>query len=307
MDYELIIIGGGPAGVSAGIYAERKKIKTLLITETFGGQSVVSGEIQNWIGTKSISGLDLAKALEEHLKVHQDIDILEGERATKILKTDKGFQVATSDGKTFDTKTILLVSGSRRRRLGVPGEDKFDGHGVAYCSICDAPLFKNKDVAVIGGGNSALEAVIDLLPYAKSIDLVHHSGALKGDRVTQDRIAKETKVKVYLNTETKEIFGDDFVTGIKYQDASTNEMKELAVGGVFVEVGILPNSDIVKDLVQLNPFGEVVVDQKTQRASLEGIWAAGDVCDVLYKQNNISAGDAIKAVLNIYAYLNKSK
>ncbi len=307
MNYELIIIGGGPGGVAAGIYAERKKIKTLLIAESFGGQSVVSGEIQNWVGTKSISGLDLAKALEDHLRAHQDIDITEGERATKVTKTDDGFQVTTSDGKSFDTKTVLVVSGSRRRRLGIPGEDKFDGHGVSFCSICDAPLFKNKDVAVIGGGNSALEAVVDLLPYAKSISLIHHGSVLKGDQVTQDRIAREPKAKTYFNAETKEIVGDDVVTGIKYQDTETAEMKELSVGGVFVEIGILPNSELVRDLVQLNPAGEVVVDQKTQRASLEGIWAAGDVSDVLYKQNNISAGDAIKAILNIYSYLNKSK
>lgn len=307
MNYELIIIGGGPGGVSAGIYAERKKIKTLLIAESFGGQSVISGEIQNWIGTKSISGLDLAKNLEEHLRAHQDIDIVDGQRVVKVSKTETGFQVTTSDGKIFDTKTVLVTSGSRRRRLGVPGEDKFDGHGVSYCSICDAPLFKNKDVAVIGGGNSALEAVVDLLPYAKSINLVQHSGSLKGDKITQERIAKDPKVRIYLNSETKEIVGDTLVTGIKYQDVVTNEMKELPAGGVFVEVGIVPNSEIVKDLVQLNPFGEIIVDQKTQRASVEGVWAAGDVCDVLYKQNNISAGDAIKAILNIYAYLNKSK
>jgi alkyl hydroperoxide reductase subunit F len=307
MNYELIIIGGGPAGVSAGIYAERKKIKTLLIAESFGGQSIVSAEIQNWIGTKSISGLDLAKALEEHLKAHQDIDILEGERAIGVVKTEGGFQVKTSGGKTFDAKTVLVVSGSRRRRLGVPGEDKFDGHGVSYCSICDAPIFKNKDVAVIGGGNSALEAVVDLLPYAKSITLIHHSAALKGDKVTQDRIARESKVKMYFNAETKEIVGDEYVTGIKYQDTAANEAGELAVDGIFVEIGIVPNSELVKDVVQLNPAGEIVVDKGTQRASLEGVWAAGDVCDVLYKQNNVSAGDAIKAVLNIYAYLNKSK
>lgn len=307
MDYELIIIGGGPGGVAAGIYAERKKIKTLLVAESFGGQSVVSGDVQNWIGTKSISGLDLAKALEEHLKAHQDIDILEGERVTKVSKVDGGLRVDVTNGKSFDAKTVLVASGSRRRRLAVPGEDKFEGQGVAYCSICDAPLFKDKDVAVIGGGNSAMEAVVDLLPYAKNIYLVQHSGLLKGDQIVQDRIAKESKVKIYLNAETKEIVGDSGVTGVRYEDTATHEMKELSVQGVFVEVGVIPNSELVKDIVKLNPRGEVVVDAKTQQASVEGVWAAGDVCDVPYKQNNISAGDAIKAVLNIYAYLNKSK
>ncbi len=293
--------------MAAGIYAERKKIKTLLVAESFGGQSVVSGDVQNWIGTKSISGLDLAKALEEHLKAHQDIDILEGERVTKVSKVDGGLRVDVTNGKSFDAKTVLVASGSRRRRLAVPGEDKFEGQGVAYCSICDAPLFKDKDVAVIGGGNSAMEAVVDLLPYAKNIYLVQHSGLLKGDQIVQDRIAKESKVKIYLNAETKEIVGDSGVTGVRYEDTATHEMKELSVQGVFVEVGVIPNSELVKDIVKLNPRGEVVVDAKTQQASVEGVWAAGDVCDVLYKQNNISAGDAIKAVLNIYAYLNKSK
>ncbi|MCL4405524.1 FAD-dependent oxidoreductase [Patescibacteria group bacterium] len=307
MNYELVIVGGGPAGVAAGVYAERKKIRTLLVAESFGGQSIVSGEIRNWIGTKSISGLELAKALEEHLKAHQDIDILEGERVAKISRADGGFQIETSGGKVFGAKTIMMASGSRRRRLAIPGEDKFDGHGVSYCSICDAPLFKNKNVAVVGGGNSALEAVVDLLPYASNIYLLQHSAALKGDQVTQDRIAKEPKVKTCLNAETKEIVGDDMVKSLKYQDNVTKEIKELAVDGVFVEIGIVPNSELVKDLVQLNPLGEIVVDQKTQQSSLEGIWAAGDVGDALYKQNNISAGDAIKAILSIYTYLNKSK
>lgn len=307
MDYELVIIGGGPAGVAAGVYAERKKIKTLLVTDSFGGQSVVSSDIQNWIGTKSISGLDLAKVLEEHLRAHEDIEIMEGARVTAVSKIDGGFSLVTDSNKTLTTKTVLIVSGSRRRRLGVPGEDKFDGHGVSYCSICDAPLFKNKDVVVIGGGNSALEAVVDLLPYAKSIALVHHGEALKGDQVTQDRIKKEGKVKMYFKAETKEIVGGDVVTGIKYEDLSSHETKEIPVQGVFVEIGIVPNSELIKGVVQIDPYGQVIVDHKTQQASVEGIWAAGDVSDVLYKQNNISAGDAIKAVLNIYSYLNKSK
>ncbi len=304
MDYDLIIMGGGPGGVSAGVYAARKKIKTLLLTESFGGQSVVSSDIQNWIGTKSISGMDLAKALEEHLRAQEDIDILE-ERAASVSKVESGFEVKTAGGKVFKTKTILVATGGRHRRLGVPGEDKFDGRGVSYCSICDAPIFKGKDVVVAGGGNAGLEAVVDLLPYASRIYLLVRSNVLKGDPITQERIANEPKVQIISNAEITEITGGDFMSGLRYKENITGEIKELSAGGLFVEIGVIPNSELVKDLVELSPMGAIVTDQKTQRASLTGIWAAGDATDGLYRQNNISAGDAVKALLNIYDYLNK--
>jgi len=305
MAYDLIIIGGGPAGVAAGVYAARKKIKTLLITENFGGQSIVSADIQNWIGIKSISGMELAKNLEEHLRAQEGIEITEGELTAKVSKIDDGFQVETKSGKSFDTKTVLVTSGSRRRRLGVPGEDKFDGRGVAYCSICDAPVFKDKDVAVVGSGNAGLEAVVDLLPYATRIYLLVRGSVLKGDAVTQERIKNDPKTQIIFGAETQEIVGDKFVTTLRYKDSVSGAVKELSVQGVFVEIGIVPNSESVKDLVQTSQSNEIVVDPRTQRASMEGIWAAGDVTDSPYRQNNISAGEAIKAVLNIYDYLNK--
>ena len=305
MAYDLIIIGGGPAGVAAGVYAARKKIKTLLITENFGGQSIVSADIQNWIGIKSISGMELAKNLEEHLRAQEGIEITEGELTAKVSKIDDGFQVETKSGKSFDTKTVLVTSGSRRRRLGVPGEDKFDGRGVAYCSICDAPVFKDKDVAVVGSGNAGLEAVVDLLPYATRIYLLVRGGVLKGDAVTQERIKNDPKTQIIFGAETQEIVGDKFVTTLRYKNSVSGAVKELSVQGVFVEIGIVPNSESVKDLVQTSQSNEIVVDPRTQRASMEGIWAAGDVTDSPYRQNNISAGEAIRAVLNIYDYLNK--
>ena len=303
--FDLIIIGGGPAAVAGGVYAARKKMKMLVIAESFGGQSLVSADVQNWIGTKSVSGYDLAKMLEGHLKTQEDTEILEGERVVSINKSGSFFKVATDGGKEFETKTILIATGSRRKRLGIPGEDKFDGTGVAYCSICDAPIFKGKDVAVVGGGNAGLEAVIDLIPYANKIYLLVRSGLLKGDAVTQEKIKANPKVEIIFNAPPKEIVGENMVTGLRYEDAVTKEKRELAVGGVFVEIGSLPNTDLVKDLVKLDERNEIIVDHKTQRSSLEGIWAAGDASDVLYKQNNISAGDAVKAVLNIYDYLNK--
>jgi len=305
MAYDLIIIGGGPAGVAAGVYAARNKIKTPLITENFGGQSIVSADIQNWIGIKSISGMELAKNLEEHLRAQEGIEITEGELTAKVSKIDDGFQVETKSGKSFDTKTVLVTSGSRRRRLGVPGEDKFDGRGVAYCSICDAPVFKDKDVAVVGSGNAGLEAVVDLLPYATRIYLLVRGGVLKGDAVTQERIKNDPKTQIIFGAETQEIVGDKFVTTLRYKNSVSGAVKELSVQGVFVEIGIVPNSESVKDLVQTSQSNEIVVDPRTQRASMEGIWAAGDVTDSPYRQNNISAGEAIKAVLNIYDYLNK--
>jgi len=298
--YELIIVGGGPGGVAAGIYAARKKIKTLLITETFGGQSDVSNDIQNWIGTKFVTGFDFAKMLEEHLRTQEGIEIIDGDKVNKVEKIGEGFKVLTEDGKSFETKYLLIASGSHHKRLEVPGGVEFDGKGVSYCATCDAPIFKDKEVAVIGGGNSGLEAVVDLIPYAAKIYLLHRRDELKGDPVTQEKIKSDPKVEIIYNAQTQEILGNEFVSGLKYLDKTTNEIKELKLGGIFVEVGSVPNTDFLGNLVNLNPYGEIVIDHRNQKTSCDGIWAAGDVTDVLYKQNNTSAGDAIKAVLNIY-------
>ncbi len=315
--YDLIIIGGGPAGVAAGVYAARKKMKTLLVTETFGGQSSVSGDIQNWIGTKSISGYDLAKSLEEHLRAQEDIDIVDDDLAARVTKAaDGGFEVATRDGKTYATKFLLIASGSSRRKLGIPGEKEFDGKGVVYCSTCDAPLFKGKTVAVVGGGNSALESVIDLFPYAAKTYLIVRGDALKGDPVTQEKIKTHPNVEIMFGTVPQEITGSNVVMGLKVTNKAgenapageAGEAKELALQGVFVEIGLVPNSGFVKDLVALDTYAQIIVDPRTQLTSCPGIWAAGDVTNVLYRQNNISVGDAVKAVLNIYeAYHGKSQ
>ncbi len=301
--YDVIIIGGGPGGIAAGVYAARKKMKVALITDTLSGQSVASVEIQNWIGTVSVSGLELAEMLEKHLRAQTDIDIVEGERAASVTKRADGtYLVTTKSGKTFETKTLLLTIGSRHKRLEVPGEKEGEGHGVVYCAICDAPLFKDRDVVVVGGGNSGLEAVVDLLKYAKKIYLLHRGDALKGDASTQEKIAKEKNVEIILNADTKEIVVDEkkMVHGLVYEDKKSGAKRTLEVQGVFVEVGVQPNSELVKDLVKLTPQGSIIVDPRTQRSSDGGIWAAGDVTDAPYRQNNISAGDAIKAVLNIY-------
>ena len=305
MQYDLIIAGGGPAGAAGGVYAARKKMKTLLVAESFGGQSIVSNEIQNWIGTKAVSGLELAGMLEGHLRAQEGLEIEEGERIAGIRDMGDGLEISAESGKKWLTKYLLLATGSRRRKLGIPGEKEMDGKGVAYCSICDAPIFKDKDVAIVGGGNAGLEAVLDSLPYARKIYLLERGEELKGDAVTQEKIGKDPKVQVITRAETLEIIGEQFVSGLRYKDGS-GEIKELAVQGVFVEIGAVPNSDPAKGVVEMNRMGEVVVDHKTQRTSHPRIWAAGDVSDVLYKQNNISAGDAVKAVLNIYEGFNRT-
>jgi alkyl hydroperoxide reductase subunit F len=297
---DLIIIGGGPAGIAAGIYASRKKIKTLLITDKFGGQSIVGSDIQNFIGFKSISGLNLAKALEEQLRAQTDIEIKDQILASKIEKKNNGFVVKTDKGETFESKTILLVLGSHYRKLNVPGESKFEGKGVFYCATCDAPLMKNKTAAVVGGGNSGFESAIDLLPYASKIYLLEYTDALRADPITQEKVKKSGKVEIITLAEVKEISGNEFVKGLKYQNRQNNEIKELALEGVFVSIGYQPNSEIVKDLVKLDKTGQVTVDCQTQKTSCQGIWAAGDITDGLYHQNNVAIGDAIKAVLNIY-------
>ncbi len=304
--YDLVIIGGGPAGVAAGVYAARKKMRTVLVTDSFGGQSIVSADVQNWIGEKSISGYDLAQKMETHLRAQEGVEIADGDLVVSIKSKEARppyFEVKTKKGKTFETKTILLASGSRRKKLGVPGEHELEGKGVVYCSTCDAPLFGGKKVAVVGGGNSGLEAVRDLLPYASEIYLLHHGNELKGDKETQEKTLNRSNIHVLLNAETQSVDGTTGVDGLTYKDLKTGENKKLDVQGVFVEVGLLPNSDTVNGLVELNDKGAVKINFQTQATSREGIWAAGDVADSLYRQNNISMGDAVKAVLNIYDYL----
>jgi len=304
MQYDVIIVGGGPAATGAAVYVARKKLKTLLITESFGGQSIVSADVHNWIGTKSISGLDLAKNLEAHVRNYpQEVEIKTPELATKILQNGDTFTVETDKGGSYEARAVIYCAGARRRKLGIPGEKEFDGKGVAYCSTCDAPLFGGKDVAVVGGGNAGLEAVVDLVPYAKKIYLLEYSDSLKGDPATLDKIRNSDQIEIICNAESKRVEGEGMVTGLVYTDRVSGEEKTLSVGGVFVEIGSVPNSEPVKELVELNKHGEIVIDHKTAATSKPGIWSAGDVTDEMYKQNNISTGDGVKAALSAYQYL----
>ena len=243
--------------------------------------------------------------LEDHVRAQEGIEVVDGDLVLSVEKIDGGFRATTQNGKIFETRYLLVASGSRRKKLNIPGEKELDGKGVAYCSTCDAPLFKDKITAVVGGGNAGLEAAIDLLPYASKVYLLEFTDNLKGDPITQERLRRDPKVEIIFMAQAAGVIGDQFVTALAYIDRNTNTSKELKVEGIFVEIGSLPNSDFVKNLVDLNTIGEIVVDHKTQATSCPGIWAVGDVSDVLYKQNNISAGDAVKAVLNIYEAINK--
>ena len=301
--YDVVIIGGGPAAVGAAVYAARKKLKAVLVAKEFGGQSAVSSSIENWIGEESISGFDLAGKLERHLRAQKGIEIISGELATKVSEISGGFKVDTDQGKALETKTVVLASGSRRRRLGIPGEAKFEGKGVVFCATCDAPLFQDKTVAVVGGGNAGLESVVDLSSYAKKIYLIVRGDILKGDQITQDEVKGNAKVEIIYGALPEEVLGDRFVVGLRYKNKTYGEAKDLTVDGVFVEIGAVPNSEIVKGLVEMNQSNEVIIDHKTGATSKPGIFAAGDVTDEIYKQNNISVGDAVKAALSAYNYI----
>jgi NADH-dependent peroxiredoxin subunit F len=314
--YDLAIIGGGPAGVAAGVYAARKRLKTVFIAEVIGGQSTDSVDIQNWIGTPHIPGVDLAKALDKHLREYAAdptnpavpmVDLKIGERATKAEKTGKTFTITTSKG-SYEARAILIATGGSRRKLMVPGAMEFENKGLTYCASCDGPLFAGQDAVVVGGGNAGFESAAQLLAYCKSVTLVHRSAAFdKADALTVEAVLKDPKMKALTNTEPVEIKGAQFVTGVVVKNVTTGEVSELPAGGVFVEIGMLPSTDFVKELVQLDAFNRVVTNPKNQHTSVDGVWAAGDCTDELYHQNNIAAGDGVKALEDIYFWLKANK
>jgi len=316
MIYDLIIIGGGPAGAAAGVYAARKKIRSLLITKDWGGQSKVSPDVQNWIGIKNISGLELAKQIEEHVKAYAEnvLDFDEGSLVVKVSQIkdapDKDsllFEIETDKGKKYQTRTIIIASGASRKKLNIPGADKFESRGVVYCASCDAPLFKDKQVAVIGSGNAGLETAQQLLTYCSKIYVLEFQDEFIGDSITREALFKNEKVLPIASAEIIEIKGDNLVSSLVYKNRKTGEEKEIEVQGVFVEIGSLPNTDFIKDFVKTNKYGEITIEHKTGKTSIEGIWAAGDATDQPYKQNNISMGDAVKALEDLYIWLQKKK
>ncbi len=299
--YELAIIGGGPAGVSAGVYAARKKLKTVLLTFDFESQSAVSENIQNWIGTPSISGANFAKNLENHLRTYEgeDLKIITGAKAIDIKKNADSFSVITTEGN-FNAKTILIATGSTRRKLEVKGADTFEHKGLTYCATCDGPLYGDADVIVVGGGNAAFESAAQLSAYCKSVTIINRSEKFRADAVTVEKVLSKPNVKAIKNAVPFEVKGDKFVNGFSYKNALNSEIVDIPVTGIFVEIGLIPSTDFAKNIIELNKAGQITVDPKTQQTKIQGIWAAGDCTDGLYHQNNISSGDAVKALEDIY-------
>lgn len=305
--YDLVIIGGGPAGVAAAVYAARKKINTLIVAKEFGGQSTVSDNIENWIGTPSISGIALAESLRKHAFAYKDksLTILEGEYITKIDRKGSDFSITLGNGNTETAKSIFIASGSNRRKLEAVGADTFENKGITYCASCDGPLYADQDVVVLGGGNAAFETAAQLTAYCKSVTMLHRGGHYKADEVTVEKVLANEKVKAHTNVDVLEVRGSKFVEGIIFKNKISGETTDLPVTGVFVEVGQLPNTDFIKDFVPLDEYNRIVVDPMTQRAQVPGVWAAGDCTNGLYHQNNIAAGDAVKAIEDLYLYLHK--
>ncbi|MDP2926813.1 MAG: FAD-dependent oxidoreductase [bacterium] len=304
--YDLIIIGGGPAGVAAGIYGARKALKILLLTKDFVGQTGKTAWVENYPGFSEISGLDLMGKFKEHLKKFP-VEIREGDQAISLIKKENVFEIETVQRKRFEGRTVIITSGRNPRLLGVPGEAEFSNKGVSYCSVCDAPLFRNKEVAIVGGGNAGFEAAIDLLPYATKIYILEFGSKIIADDITQQKIRESGKTEIILSAQTLEIKGEKMVDKLVYQDLVSSKIKELKIQGVFVQIGSLPVTDFLKDLVIFNPWGEIVVDPKTGATKTPGLFAAGDVTDVKYKQIVIAAGEGVKAVLSAHQYLVNSK
>jgi alkyl hydroperoxide reductase subunit F len=300
--YDVIIVGGGSASFSAAIYTARKLLKTLIVTKKFGGQTAMSSEVENYPGFQKISGIELIMKMRDHAE-SLGVGVYDGQEVKKInIISDKKFEIVT-DKKTYLTKSVIIASGKKPRMLNIPGEKEFSGKGVAYCVTCDAPMFANKEVAVIGGGNSGLDAALELTKYAKKIYILEYADVLKGDEKTQQILRNNKKVQIITHAQITHIKGDKFVDQIIYQDKSSQKINHLNVRGVFVEIGWETISDFVPREIKKNKFNEIVIDHKDQSTTVKGIYAAGDVTDGLYKQTIVACGDAAKAALSVGEYL----
>jgi alkyl hydroperoxide reductase subunit F len=298
--YDVIIIGGGPAGLSAAIYAARKVLKTLLVSKDIGGQVTWTYDVDNYLGFSQIETADLIAKFEEHVQKY-GVEKLVGVEVKALELTGKIKKVVTGKGETHFAKTIIIATGKRPRPLGVPGEKELIGMGVTYCSTCDAPLFADLDVAVAGGGNSALEAVIDLMKVARKVYMVSLT-PLTGDQILQDKVVSSPKVEVFTEHEILRIVGDSAVEGLEIKSLRTGEDRRFSVAGIIVEIGLLPNSGLVVDTIQTNRIGEIVIDSRCG-TGVSGVFACGDVTDVPFKQVIVAAGEGAKAALSAYDYI----
>lgn len=295
--FDLIIVGAGPAGITASVYAARKKLDFLVITKDIGGQAALSGEIENYTGYQFITGPELVSKFEDHFKGFS-INISENTEVLSIEKNEEIILVRTMN-ELFETKTLIISSGKRSRELGVRGETEFKNRGLSYCATCDGPLFAGKDVAVVGGGNSALDAGLQLINIASKVYLINNKSGITGDKVLKEKLEKASNAKIMNNTHVLEILGDKTVNGIIINDSGKEETVQ--VKGVFVEIGLIPNSNFT-ELVNRNELGEIKVNCLNE-TNIPGIFAAGDVTDVPDKQIIIAAGEGAKAALSAFRYI----
>ncbi len=298
--YDIMIIGAGPAGLAASVYVARKRLNAILISVDIGGQLNWNTGVENYLGYQFIEGPELIAKFKEQVDQFP-LEQKLGARVSRVSKTKDGFQAELETGEKIEAKTVLMTTGKRPKKLSVPGEDEFRGKGVTYCAICDGPLFADQRVAVVGGGNSALEAALDMVKIASHIDVVAPA-KLVGDAVLIERLNKARNVTVYECCPVQQIKGNDFVKSIVIKDTATGEIKELPVGGVFVEIGLEPSSEIVSGLIKLNNKKEIPISCACE-TTVPGLFAAGDVTDVAGKQIIIAAGEGAKAALTAHRYL----
>jgi alkyl hydroperoxide reductase subunit F len=298
--YDVIIIGGGPAGLSAALYCARKVLKTLLLTKDIGGQVTWTFDVDNYLGFSLVEAGDLIAKFHEHVEKY-GVDKEVGPAVSSIDLSGKIKRVSSANGQTYSAKTLIIATGKRHRMLKVPGEKELVGMGVAYCSTCDAPLFAGLDVVVAGGGNSALEAAIDLIKVARKVHVVSLT-PLTGDPILRDKVKASQNVEIFTEYRIVRILGESNVEGVEVESLETGELTTLAVQGVFVEIGLLPNSELIVDKLRTNRLGEIVIDARC-RTGVPGVFACGDVTDVIFKQVIVAAGEGAKAALSAYDYL----
>ena len=299
--FDVLIVGGGPAGAAAAVYAARKGIRTGIASERFGGQTLDTMGIENFISVKETEGPKFAMALEEHVR-HYDVDIMNLQRAKALVPGNDLIEIQLESGASLKSKSVILSTGARWRNINVPGEAEFKNKGVAYCPHCDGPLFKGKHVAVIGGGNSGVEAAIDLAGLVGQVTLIEYDTALRADAVLVRKLQSLKNATIITNAQTTEITGDQKVGGLIYKDRTSGALHTVALEGVFIQIGLVPNTDWLKGVVELSKHGEIVVDARGQ-TSVPGVFAAGDATTVPFKQIIIAAGDGAKAALSAFDHL----
>ncbi len=302
MIYDLIIIGSVPAGLTAAIYAARKKMNTLVLTKKIGGEASMAYTIENFPGLPKITGVELIAKMRDGAERCGAI-IKEGEIVSKIEKKEDNFLIKTEKGDFFESKTIIIASGASPKKLDVPGAKEFESRGLSFCTICDAPIFAGKNVAVVGGGNAAFNSALDLLPYANKIYLLQHREKFIGDEAIMEKLRATGKVTFLANAEIREIRGSKFVEGLVYEDLPSKTEKELAIQGVFISIGQVPSADFAKDFLELNEKGEIIIDCATNSASVAGVFAAGDATNAKYRQYIIASGEGAKAALSAHEFL----